>query len=132
MLVQRWGILRMAMPRNLSVTKIVALVIAMAKLHNFCIGETNIPERVPQLLDRDRLHVMNAHGGYVGLGNDDAQQNTVVPTDLMHLGEHFNDVPNNLLQLHRRLNAASELLWTRLFQILVDGHWQRPTGNTRR
>ncbi len=82
------------------------------------------------MLDRDRLHVMNAHSGYDSLGNDDAQQNTVVPTDLMHLGEHFNDVPNNILRLHHRLNAASELPGTRLFQMIVDGHWQRPTGNT--
>ena len=132
MLVQRWGILRMAMPRNLSVTKVVALVVALAKLHNFCIGESNIPESVPQMLDRDRLHMMNAEGGYVGLGNDDPQQNTFVPTDLMHLGEHFDDVPNNLLRLHRRSNAASELPRTRLFQIIADGHWKRPTGNARR
>ena len=92
MLVQRWGILRMAMPRNLSVAKIVALVVALAKLHNFCIGESNIQERVPPLLDRDRFHMMNKTSGYVSLRNDDPQQNTVVPTDLMHTGEHFDDV----------------------------------------
>jgi hypothetical protein len=44
MLVQRWGLLRVAMPRNLSVQRIIALVIALAKLHNFCITESNIPE----------------------------------------------------------------------------------------
>ena len=82
--------------------KIVTLVIACAKLHNFYIGETNIHEQIWQNLDRDRLHMMNVCGGYVGLRNDDPQQNTVVPTDLMHLGEHFNDVPNNLLRLHCR------------------------------
>ncbi len=109
----------MVMQWNLSVSKIVALMIVLAKLHNFCIGQTEILERVPQMLDRDWLHVMNAHSGYVSLGNDDhAQQNTVVPTDLMYLGEHFNDVPNNILQLHCQLN---------LFQMIVDGHWQRPT-----
>jgi hypothetical protein len=47
MLVQRWGILRMAMPRNFGVSKVVALVVALAKLHNFCIGESNIPEHLP-------------------------------------------------------------------------------------
>ena len=128
MLVQRWGILRMAMPWNLSVIKVVALVVAVAKLHNFCIGESNIPERVPQMLDRDRLHVMNAEGGYVGLGNDDPQQDTLVPTDVMHLGEHFDDVPRN----SRRSRPVSDLPRTRLYQMIVDGHWKRPTGNARR
>ena len=118
----------MAMPRNLSVKTVVALVIACAKLHNFCIGETNIQEQIPQMLDRDRFLMMNAHSGYVGPHNDDPQQHTTaVPTDLMHLDEHFNDVPNNLLRLHHRLNAGSELPWTCLFNMIVDGHWQRPT-----
>ena len=127
MLVQRWGILRMAMPRNVGVAKIVALVVALAKLHNFCIGESNVPERVPQVLDRDRLHMMNDDSGYVGLGNDDPQQNTAVPIDLIHLGEHFEDVPESLLRLHRRRNVGIDLPRARLFQMIVDGHWQRPT-----
>lgn len=48
MLVQKWGILRMAMPRNLSIKKIIAMVNALAKLHNFCIDEHDIPERAWQ------------------------------------------------------------------------------------
>jgi len=109
-----------------STPKTVALVIVLAKLHNFCIKESNIPERIPHVYDRDRFHIMNAHSGYVGLRVDDPQQNIVVPTDLMHFGEHFNDVPETLLRLHRRRNAGLELPRTRLFQMIVDGHWQRP------
>ena len=37
MLVQRWGILRLAMPRNVSIAKTITIVLALAKLHNFCI-----------------------------------------------------------------------------------------------
>ena len=101
MLVQRWGILRMAMPRNLSVAKVVCMVIALAKLHNFCIGESDAPERraIPQLLDRDRNHMMNASTGYVGLRNDNPEQTSaVVPIDLLHLGEHFSDIPQSLIK----------------------------------
>jgi hypothetical protein len=127
MLVQRWGILRMAIPRNISVMKTVSLVIALAKLHNFCIGESNIPERVSQLYDKDRYHIINADGGYVGLEIDDEQQDTVVPTDLMHAREHFNDLPHNLLRLHWRRQEGNEFPRARLFQTILDGHWQRPT-----
>lgn len=133
MLVQRWGVLRMAMPRNLSVRRVVALVVALAKLHNFCIDESDIPERVPQTFYRDRFHMMNADSGYVLLRTDDPQQNTAVPTELIHGGEHFEDVPDNQLRAQRRRNSGVELPRTRLFQLIADGHWQRPImrrGNT--
>jgi hypothetical protein len=29
------------------VSKVVALVIALAKIHNFCIGKSNVTERLP-------------------------------------------------------------------------------------
>jgi hypothetical protein len=127
MLVQRWGILRMAIPLSISVKKVVALVNALAKLHNFCIGESNVPERVPRIFDRDMFHMMNADAGYVGMGCDDQQQTTAVPTDLLHSGEHFDDVPDSLLRLHQWWHAGIELPRARLFQMIVDGHWQRPT-----
>ena len=104
----------MAMPQNLSVEKVVALVVTLAKLHNFCIGESNIPEHVPQMLDRDRFHMMNENSGYVCLRNDNPQQNTVVPTDMMHTGEHFEDVPNNLLQI-TPLSECRERIAAELF-----------------
>jgi hypothetical protein len=36
-LVHRWGLLRRAMPVNISLMKTIALVVALCKLHNFCI-----------------------------------------------------------------------------------------------
>ena len=130
-LVQRWGLLRVAMPRNISVQKIVGLVMALAKLHNFCIGESNIVTRVPQMWERDRMNIMNTDSGYVGLGSDNPQQTTLVPTELMHLGEHFNDIPQNVLRAQRRQSVVGELQRTTLFNMIVDGHWQRPTRNMR-
>ncbi len=37
MLVLRWGILRFATPLGITIQKTVALVNALAKLHNYCI-----------------------------------------------------------------------------------------------
>ena len=81
------------------------------------------------MFERDIFHMMNADAGYVGMGrgSDDDQQQTAVPTDLLNAGEHFDDVPDSLLRLHRRQHAGIELPRTRLFQMIVDGHWQRPT-----
>lgn len=38
-LVHRWGLLRRAMPLNVSLSKTIALVMALCKLHNFCINQ---------------------------------------------------------------------------------------------
>ncbi len=70
----------------------------------------------------------------MGSGSDDQQQTTTaVPTDLLNAGEHFNYVPDSLLQLHWRQHAGIELPRGCLLQMIVDGHWQRPTrlGNPR-
>ena len=37
MLVGPWGLLRAAIPLNISLTRTIAMVHALAKLHNFCI-----------------------------------------------------------------------------------------------
>jgi hypothetical protein len=42
MLTHRWGILRSAIPMNVTLRKTVALVLALAKLHNFCIDFDDI------------------------------------------------------------------------------------------
>jgi hypothetical protein len=38
-LVGHWAILRSAIPKNISLNKTIALVHALAKLHNFCIDK---------------------------------------------------------------------------------------------
>ena len=77
------------------------------------------------------MNIMNTSSGYVGLGNDNPQQNTLVPTELMHLGEHFDDVPCNVLRVQRWQSGVRELPQTNLFNMLFDGHWQRPTRKMR-
>ena len=57
------------------------------------------------------------------LGNDDLQGNTVVLIVLIHLGEHFEDVLDNLWHFHQWQNEGIELLGTHLLQMIVDGHW---------
>ncbi len=71
MLVQRFGLLRMAMPKKLTINKkIILLVNALARLHNFCIGE--LPEdeaiTVPEELNADTLNIMNHKGGNCQVG----------------------------------------------------------------
>ncbi len=65
MLVQRWGMLRTAKPCNLSIQKIIAIINALAKLHNFCVNESNLPEDILESLDNATNYIMNHPQGYV-------------------------------------------------------------------
>ena len=128
-MVQRWGILRSAMPRNISIAKIVSLVNVLAKLHNFCIDQTNNSNsrEIPQMLLRDCHRMMNRRSGYVVLSNDNPLHNTAVPEELLHSGEHFRDVPNGFIRDHRRRNPQQQLPRTQLHQVITEGHWERPS-----
>jgi hypothetical protein len=94
MLVQRWGLLCMAMPKKLTIKKIILLVNVLARLHNFCIGELpdNEENNIPVELDVDTLNIMNQAAGYVELKDvaDHSMENLQVGS--MHGGEHFDDV----------------------------------------
>jgi hypothetical protein len=98
--VQRWGMLQTAMPQNLSISKIVALVNVLAKLHNFCINDMDNHQRVPAMLNIDCNHMMNCLAGYVGLLPDNPQHNTAVPNDMLHQGKHFHNIPKAFICIH--------------------------------
>ncbi len=57
--------LRTAMPCNLSLQKIIAIINALAKLHNFCVNESNLPEDILESLDNATNYIMNHPQGYV-------------------------------------------------------------------
>jgi hypothetical protein len=91
-LVQRWGILQMAMPRGITIQRTIAMVFALAKLHNFCIDEVDGENAA--ILHRDEQHIItNEHGSVPLVGNNQAGTDT--PQDLIGGGEHFNDVPRD-------------------------------------
>ena len=101
MMVQRWGILRMAMPRGLSIGRIIALVNCLAKLHNFCIKEVDagkIMSRDTTLLPQlniDTHHIMSHEDGFVPMEASNNNRD-LLPHALMDGGHHFNDVPRNI------------------------------------
>jgi hypothetical protein len=97
---------------------IIALVKALAKLNNFCIGEFDDnakggrnggggggdqhSKEVPPLLNRDTHFITNNSHGHVRLGVDNIHQSTAVPMDLIHSGEKFTDVPKIFLRVHQK------------------------------
>ena len=129
MLVQRWGTLRMAMPKGIGLARIIALVNALAKLHNFCIDEVCDGEEssdpLLQPLNVDVNHMMNNEHGFVPMeaGADDG---ILLPRALMDAGHHFRDIPRNVRRQHERSNPDQTLPRQRLLQQVIDSHLKRP------
>ena len=95
MLVKRWGILRMAIPQNISVKKTIALVNCLAKLHNFCITEVDLIDKV---LNEDSNNIECDGAGFVEMvANQEVldvlDANIETQDALLGGGEHFDDVP---------------------------------------
>ena len=116
----------MAMPKGLSIPRIIALVNALAKLHNFCIDEKD-GTQIPEQLNGDHLHMMNDCNGFVPMEpSADDQEVFLVPAALMNGGHHFIDVPRNIRRQQMRQNSNELLPRQRLLQQVIDSHMTRP------
>jgi hypothetical protein len=94
-LVSRWGILRSAIPLNITILKTVALVSCLAWLHNFCIDKGDRlceVSLVEETLPSDLKNMMNNHDGYVPLMMED-NHDIAIPLAIMDTGHHFDDCP---------------------------------------
>jgi hypothetical protein len=123
MMVQRWGILRMAMPKGLSISRIIALVNCLAKLHNFCIDE--VDGSLLQSLNIDNAHMMNNEDGYVPMESS-REHGVFLPRALMSAGHHFQDISRNERRQRERCNPEGTLPRKHLLQQVIDSHLKRP------
>lgn len=126
MLVQRWGILRMAMPKNLSIKKIILLVNVLARLHNFCINELPIDDQgIPVELNADTVNMMNDINGYVTMDTVEGRE-VRIPTALMHGGEHFQDISRSQKNQHNRKHPDDRTPRNLLLHRVINSLMKRP------
>jgi hypothetical protein len=119
----------MAMPKGLSIPRIIALVNCLAKIHNFCINEVG-ESTLLQPLNVDTHHIMNSGDGFVPMEAGHTS-GILVPRALMDPGHHFQDIPRNVRRLHERSNPDVTLPRQRLLQHVIDSHLKRPVASTR-
>jgi hypothetical protein len=104
-LVSRWGILRSAIPLNITIGKTVALVNCLAWLHNFCTDESDrlVGEvsQIEEQLPLDPENMTNNPNGYVPLMTDDTHDGIAIPLELMDVGHHFDDCPQAVRRCRR-------------------------------
>ena len=136
-LVSRWGILRSAMPLNITIVRTVAMVNCLARLHNFCIDEADRFGEVSQVeeqLPLDLENMLNNPDGYVPLTMDDNHDGIAIPTEIMDAGHHFDDCPRAARRGQRTdlaSDTSSELPRTILLNHVVDSHKTRPHTNAQ-
>jgi DDE superfamily endonuclease len=106
-LTRRWAILRSAILVNVTVAKTVALVLALAKLHNYCLDEDHHVTPDLSYLPNDEWNMeMNGGVPLVTVTHDGG----VTPQQLLNGGNHFDDLGGIPGQYNRqrRYNYMSE------------------------
>lgn len=113
-LTHRWAILRRAIPMNVRILKTVALVIALAKLHNFCIDADDGNSDLAQTADDEWNTEVNGGVPMVNVVRQDdntSEEDAVVPSQLMDVGHHSDDIggASGRQNRQRRYNNASDI-----------------------
>jgi len=122
MFVNQWQTLRRPMPAAIGINKTNQLVMALARLHNFCINER---VGIDPSLATDAVEV-SAHGGIPLLRRD---WNDNSPEQLLRGGHHFHDVnPKEPRQIEARARRALGGVLPRdlLMQAVIDKDLKRP------
>jgi hypothetical protein len=132
MLVHRWAILRAPIPRGITIKRTVAMVSALAKLHNFCIDENE--DDVPALSPRDLVNVMANESGFLPSPDESAANSgRDVPLSrqlLLDGGNHFDDyIPRDERPRPRDTKTAVVLPRELLLEHVIDSHMVRPSTN---
>ena len=128
MLTHRWAILRSAIPMGISVKRAVSLVMALAKLHNFCIDETDA-DSIPSILAADELEI-EIQGG---VPLETSPNGMLVPRQLLDSADHFNDLDRAARRRRERYyhNLNQQLPRDRLHDVIADANLSRPSLNCR-
>lgn len=132
MMVHRWGILRKAIPMNITVQKTTSLVFCLCKLHNFCLMEK---EKLSRPSSKDVMNI-RMEGGFSlsRFDNDDTwsfNSNCDRVNQLLDGGEHFNDVHRQSRQVIIDDNNDGEVQLPNesILKYIEEKGFQRPTVN---
>ena len=146
MLVHRWGVLRKCIPVNIPLSRTCALVLALCKLHNFCIDENDITITPPT--SEDSLDIA-VHGGLdlsvfqrlrveEDLGETIEYNHERDRVDgLLDGGQHMEDVTAARLRRdarrvrERAKEVATPLPYRVMLSHIEEQGFQRPVGGRR-
>lgn len=143
MLVHRWGILRKAIPMGISLAKTNALVMALCKLHNFCVDKNDLkisrptPDDSVAIADLGGID-LHAFASSTEQGSGDEGEETTYNhetdriDDLLDGGNHCDDFPQLRRRgVARRATGGAPLPAQVMLQYVEEQGLQRPLGGRR-
>ena len=109
MLVNKFPILRKPFSSNINISKVTAVVRCLCILHNFCIDakETKQPINISPL---DRWEFVKA-GFLTSKFDENHNESNKCENELLHGGEHHDDVPRNLFYTDQNMTSPREKCW---------------------
>ena len=125
-LVHRWGILRKHIPYRISVLKTSSLVLALCKLHNFCIFHK---QEIPKTTCKDVANIMTNGGFMLPMvdGDGNAEWSDEAASDhidlLKHGGDHQDD---HTRALRRPFRRHEDLPYKKILECIQEGY-ERPS-----
>ena len=122
-LVHRWGILRRPISSGVGFERTSSLVMALCRLHNFCINSNQ--EALLDPLAQDEVNItLVSH-----LELSHSPENTHSPDGILHGGEHFDDIGQAQMRTIRRRERERENLIPRqrLHNMVLDKGLCRPS-----
>ena len=123
MLVHRWGCLRKALPVNLSIEKVTALILCLCTLHNFCIDERGII--IPASTAADNCSITTEGGMRVNnTGEKEFDNSTNRVSELLDGGEIRHDIETR--NERRRYEQMVLPKHTMIEHVKSLGYTQRP------
>jgi len=94
MLVNRWGILRRAIPSQYTIHKVVALVTCLCRLHNFLVEMGIDEEDIPEPSATDKLF-MQLQNSIKLKAHKESPKSVLIPSELLNGGKHCRDYPRS-------------------------------------
>jgi len=126
-LTSRWGLLRRAMPKNMPLKKIIAIVNCLCRLHNYCIDRVD-NEILPQTM-ADQWH--SEFQGVVPL-EERRGADVPIPRQLIGGGNHFDDSSRAIRRAHNRQYTGTVLPREKMRMHVEALGLRRPTRSNRR
>jgi hypothetical protein len=132
-LVVRFGFLQQKAPQHYTIQKIIATVLCLCKLHNFCTnkslehrGTLDPPERT-----EGDVELMRLNGGYLPLQtvyHQELECDTALPMDLMNAGNHNEGTTQHFRSVHEEsMNLGHEKLPCEIIcDLVAHQHLHRP------
>lgn len=136
-LVHRWGILRKPMPVNLTVQKISSLVLALCKLHNFCIDTSGNGVDSPE--ESDIANIAMEGGLFLPRMDNNKEAFWEYDTNVYSQTDRLNELLDGGAHMddhtrcdRRRYRSDKDLPCHRILEYCMENDLQRPDFSTTR